>query len=117
MAAGAAALLAQYAGGPGGGGAGGASLKALTQRQIASAKAAHTQQSAEEMSRISLMLAGRMACDTAKLAHSLLPLPDKPYLQCLRQLPKPGAYLPEPRLPSASAGGAKKGGRKASAKA
>lgn len=47
-----------------------------------------------------------------------MPLADRPYLQCLRKLPAPGAWLPPSRLSLIGIGpsSAKGKGRKGSAK-
>jgi hypothetical protein len=34
-------------------------------------------------------------CSSQDIARALVPLPDVPYLSCVAQLPRPGAYLVE----------------------
>ncbi len=52
-------------------------------------------------------------CSREQVAHALLPMPDVPYLSCVAQLPKPGAYL---RPTSGGAEGKKAGAKKKAGK-
>ncbi len=68
------------------------------------------QEIAVECRQVAARLAARglaQCCSSEDIARALAPLPDVPYLNCVAQLPRPGAYLMETSTSKEAKGKAK----------